>query len=59
MKAFTACLVVLTVLSSPALAFSVDISIPNLTWPDETPAPISQGCVGPAQLDTPDCPVTE
>ena len=59
MKTFYASLVALTLVASPVLAFSVDVSIPNLTWPQAPTAPITQACIDPAQLGTPDCPVTE
>ncbi len=59
MKTFFASLFTLALFASPSLAFSVDISMPNLTWPEEAPAPITQACIDPAQLGTPDCPVPE
>ena len=59
MKAFAALLVSVTLLASPAMAFSVDVSIPNLTWPEEPVAPITQACADPAQLGAPDCPAPE
>ena len=59
MRAFAAALLALALITTPALAFSVDVSLPNLTWPEETAAPITQACTDPAQLGTPDCPTTE
>ncbi len=59
MKPFAAAMLALMLIASPALAFSVDVSLPNLTWPEETPAPITQACADPAQLGAPDCPITE
>lgn len=59
MKIFAATLFTMALLSAPALAFSVDMSFPNLTWPEETAAPITQACTDPAQLGSPDCPPKE
>lgn len=59
MKAFAVFLFAIALIASPALAFSVDVSIPNLTWPEAPPAPLSQACTDPAQLGTTDCPATD
>lgn len=59
MKAFAASVFTMALIASPALAFPVDISFPNLTWPEEAPAPISQACADPAQLGTADCPSSD
>ena len=55
MKTFFALQFALALFASPSQAFSVDISMPILTWPEEAPPPVTQTCVDPAQLGTPDC----
>ena len=40
---------ILALLSAPAFAFGIDISMPNLTFPDST---VSQGTLDPATLPT-------
>jgi hypothetical protein len=49
MKRITPIAAILAILSAPAFAFSIDISMPNLTYPDST---VSQGTVDPATLST-------
>ncbi len=38
---------VLAVLAAPAFAFSIDMTLPNLTFPDD---PVTQGCSDPVTL---------
>jgi hypothetical protein len=40
---------VLALITAPAFAFGIDISMPNLTFPDTT---ISQGTAAPTTLST-------
>lgn len=53
MKRIAPLAVVLAILSVPAFAFSIDISMPNLTFPDST---VSQGTTDPATLTTAEQP---
>lgn len=41
---------VLTLLAAPAFAQSIEL--PRLTWPTEPAAPVTQGCIDPAQVAT-------
>jgi hypothetical protein len=46
MKTLTQALTLLLLASAPALAQSITINLPNLTWPDDTAT--AQGCIDPA-----------
>jgi hypothetical protein len=49
MKHIAALSAVFALLSAPAFAFGIDISMPHLTFPDAT---VSQGTSAPATLST-------
>jgi hypothetical protein len=49
MKRIASVAAVLAFWSAPAFAFGIDISMPNLTFPDTT---VSQGTAAPATLAT-------
>ena len=49
MKRIAPLAAVLALLSAPALAFGIDISMPNLTFPDST---VSTGTAAPVTLST-------
>lgn len=55
MKRFTLTLLIATSLASSASAFSVSISLPNLTFPPTNSGVASQSCVAPAQLPDTNC----
>ncbi len=57
MKRFASAFVLVAALAAPASAFTVDLSLPTLTFP--TPVETTQGCIAPAQIGTPSCPTTE
>jgi hypothetical protein len=51
MKRIAPMAVVLAILSAPAFAFSTDISMPYMTFPDST---VSQGTASPATVPAPE-----
>ena len=51
MKRVAPLAVLLAMLSAPAFAFSVDMGMPNLTFPDDT---VTQGTIAPSTLPTTD-----
>jgi hypothetical protein len=53
MKRFTSALVLTIAFAAPASAFSVDMSLPTLTFPE--PTETTQGCIQPAQIGMPGC----
>lgn len=55
MKRFAITLVIATSIATSASAFSVSISLPNLTFPPTDSGVASQSCVTPAQLPGTDC----
>jgi|GEM_PF-5121872 len=50
MKRFALTLVIAASIATSASAFSVSISLPNLTFPPTDSGVASQSCVAPAQL---------
>ena len=58
MKRFSATLLVAFLLATPGTAFTVDVPMPNLTFPEPSPEP-SRGCTNPGQLAPAACPATE
>lgn len=57
MKHFASALVLAAAFAAPASAFTVDLSLPVLTFPQ--PTETTQGCISPEQLAAPACPVSE
>ena len=57
MKRFASALVLAAAFAAPAGAFTVDLSLPTLTFP--TPVETTQGCIAPAQIGTAACSATE
>lgn len=57
MKRFASALVLALAFSAPAGAFTVDLSMPVLTFPE--PTETTQACIQPAQIGTPVCSATE
>lgn len=49
MKRIAPIVAVLVLLSAPAFAFGIDITMPNLTYPDSI---VSQGTAAPTTLST-------
>jgi hypothetical protein len=58
MKRFSLAILTSLLLSSPVAAFTVDMQLPNLTFPAPAPEP-SRACTTPGQLATAGCAVTE
>lgn len=48
MKHFTAALLAFLTLTAPASAFSIDLSLPALSFPSDEIAPVTQSCVNPS-----------
>ncbi len=57
MKHFTMAFALIASLSAPANAFSMDSTLPTLTFPEPTEP--SQSCVSPADISTTACSTTE
>lgn len=57
MNRFTTALVLAIAFAAPASAFTVDLSMPVLTFPQ--PTETTQSCISPVQLTAPACPATE
>ena len=55
MKRFALTLLIATSIATSALAFSVSVSLPNLTFPPADSGVASQSCVAPAKLPDTDC----
>lgn len=58
MKHFSAILLTALLLASPGTAFTVDVPMQNLTFPEPAPEP-SRACTNPGQLAPAACPATE
>ena len=59
MNMFHKTLLAFALSSTSAMAFSVDVAFPNLTWPAEPAAPVTQDCTKPAGLGPDACKTTE
>lgn len=60
MKRFSAIVLTSLLLATPGFAFTVDVPLPNLTFPEPAPAPEpSRACIAPGQITAPGCPATE
>lgn len=57
MKSFASAIALAIAFAAPASAFTVDMSMPVLTFPQ--PTETTQACIQPAQIGTPDCSATE
>ena len=57
MKRFATALVLAIAFVAPASAFTVDMSMPVLTFPE--PPETTQACIQPVQIGTPSCFATE
>ena len=57
MKCFVSAIVLVAAFAAPAGAFTVDLTLPTLTFP--TPDETTQGCIAPAQIGTAACSATE
>ena len=57
MKRFAATIALGFAFAAPASAFTVDLTLPTLTFPE--PTETMQSCIQPAQIGAPDCPVAE
>ena len=57
MNRFATVLAFAITLAAPANAFTLDLILPNLTFPD--PVETTQACIQPAQIGTPGCPAPD
>ena len=50
MKHFLPALLLALTLAAPAAAFSIDLSLPTLSFPGDDITPVTQSCVNPSAL---------